>query len=100
MRWSAAAQAGKEVTVVIELRARFDEAANIALANRLQEAGAHVVYGIVGYKTHAKMILVVRREAEGIRRYCTWAPATTTRAPRAPTPTTACSPATRRSART
>ena len=57
-----AARSGKEVTVVIELMARFDEAANIALANRLQEAGAHVVYGLVGFKTHAKMLLVVRRE--------------------------------------
>ncbi|MGA9851495.1 MAG: polyphosphate kinase 1 [Gammaproteobacteria bacterium] len=65
----AAAQAGKEVTVVIELRARFDEADNIALANKLQEVGAHVVYGIVGYKTHAKMILVVRREGRRLRRY-------------------------------
>ena len=65
----AAAQAGKEVTVVIELMARFDEAANIALANRLQEAGAHVVYGVVGYKTHAKMALVVRRHGDELRRY-------------------------------
>src|SRR3569623_675447 len=65
----AAARAGKEVTVVIELRARFDEEANIRLANRLQEAGAHVVYGIVGYKTHAKMIVVVRREARRLRDY-------------------------------
>ena len=65
----AAAQAGKEVTVVIELRARFDEEANVALANRLQEAGAHVVYGVVGYKTHAKMILVIRREPRGLRHY-------------------------------
>jgi len=65
----AAAQAGKEVTVVIELMARFDEAANIALANRLQEAGAHVVYGVVGYKTHAKMALVVRRDGDELRRY-------------------------------
>ncbi|SCZ51838.1 polyphosphate kinase 1 [Thiohalomonas denitrificans] len=64
-----AARAGKEVTVVVELRARFDEAANIALANRLQEAGAHVVYGVVGYKTHAKMILVVRREEGKLRHY-------------------------------
>ena len=64
-----AARAGKEVTVVVELRARFDEEANIALANRLQEAGAHVVYGVVGYKTHAKMILVVRREEEKLRHY-------------------------------
>jgi len=65
----AAARAGKEVTVVVELRARFDEQENITLANRLQEAGAHVVYGIVGYKTHAKMILVVRREKRGLRHY-------------------------------
>ena len=64
-----AAQAGKEVTVIIELMARFDEAENISLANRLQEAGAHVVYGLVGYKTHAKMIMVVRREQGEIRRY-------------------------------
>jgi polyphosphate kinase len=64
-----AARAGKEVTVVIELRARFDEAANIGLATRLQEAGAHVVYGIVGYKTHAKMLLVVRREPRRLRNY-------------------------------
>ncbi|HFD79185.1 MAG TPA: polyphosphate kinase 1 [Gammaproteobacteria bacterium] len=64
-----AARAGKEVTVVIELRARFDEEANIQLANRLQEAGAHVVYGVVGYKTHAKMLLVTRREARKLRHY-------------------------------
>ena len=66
----AAAQAGKDVTVVIELRARFDEEANIELSTRLQEAGAHVMYGVVGYKTHAKLMLIVRREPEGIRRYC------------------------------
>src|SRR5690606_38514651 len=64
-----AARAGKEVTVVVELMARFDEAANITLATRLQEAGAHVVYGLVGYKTHAKMTLVVRRERGELRRY-------------------------------
>ncbi len=64
-----AARSGKEVTVVIELMARFDEAANIELASDLQEAGAHVVYGVVGYKTHAKMIMVVRREGRHLRRY-------------------------------
>jgi len=64
-----AARAGKEVTVVVELRARFDEEENIALANRLQEAGAHVVYGVVGYKTHAKMIMVVRREEDKLKHY-------------------------------
>lgn len=64
-----AARAGKEVTAVVELRARFDEAANIDLATRLQDAGANVVYGVVGYKTHAKMLLVIRREQHGIRRY-------------------------------
>lgn len=64
-----AAKAGKEVTVVVELRARFDEAENIDLAEKLQDVGAHVVYGIVGYKTHAKMILVVRREEQGLRHY-------------------------------
>lgn len=64
-----AARANKEVTVVIELRARFDEEANIELASDLQEAGAHVVYGVVGYKTHSKMIMVVRREGRSLRRY-------------------------------
>ena len=64
-----AARSGKEVTVVVELKARFDEEANIELATRLQEAGAHVVYGVVGYKTHAKMLLVVRREGKQLRRY-------------------------------
>ena len=64
-----AAKAGKEVTVVIELQARFDEEANIQLANQLQYVGAHVVYGVVGYKTHAKMILIVRREGRKLRRY-------------------------------
>jgi polyphosphate kinase len=65
-----AAQAGKDVTVIIELRARFDEEANIELATQLQEAGAHVMYGVFGYKTHAKLVMVVRREEKGLRRYC------------------------------
>jgi polyphosphate kinase len=65
-----AAHAGKDVTVVIELRARFDEEANIGLSDRLHEAGAHVMYGVVGFKTHAKLAMVARREADGIRRYC------------------------------
>src|SRR6202021_1219735 len=65
-----AAQAGKDVTVIIELRARFDEEANIELATRLQEAGAHVMYGVFGFKTHAKLVMVVRREEKGLRRYC------------------------------
>ncbi|ART63787.1 polyphosphate kinase 1 [Kushneria marisflavi] len=64
-----AARSGKEVTVVIELRARFDEADNIALASRLQEAGANVIYGVMAYKTHAKMLHIVRREAGRIRHY-------------------------------
>ncbi len=64
-----AARNNKVVTVVIEIRARFDEADNITLANRLQEAGAHVVYGVVGYKTHVKMALVVRREESGLKQY-------------------------------
>lgn len=66
---AAAARNGKEVTAVIELRARFDEASNIAVANMLQEAGAVVVYGVVGYKTHGKLMLIVRREEERICRY-------------------------------
>ncbi|MBL6715610.1 MAG: polyphosphate kinase 1 [Pseudomonadales bacterium] len=64
-----AARRGKEVTVVVELRARFDEEANIGLADALTEAGAHVVYGVVGHKTHSKMMLVVRREGRLLRRY-------------------------------
>lgn len=64
-----AARRGKEVTVVIELRARFDEAENIELASRLQESGAVVVYGVVGFKTHTKMILVARRESDGFKHY-------------------------------
>jgi len=64
-----AALEGKEVLVVIELRARFDEEANIELANHLQKAGAQVVYGVVGHKTHAKMSMVIRREGRSLKRY-------------------------------
>ena len=64
-----AAEKGKEVTVVVELMARFDEEANLSIASRLEEVGAHVVYGVVGYKTHAKMLMVLRREDNGYRRY-------------------------------
>ena len=65
----AAARNGKDVTVVVELRARFDEEANLTLADRLQEAGVQVMYGVVGHKTHAKMMLIVRREGQTLRRY-------------------------------
>ncbi|GGZ61865.1 polyphosphate kinase [Lysobacter xinjiangensis] len=64
-----AARNGKDVTVVVELRARFDEEANLGLADRLQAAGVQVVYGVVGYKTHAKMMLIVRREGSKLCRY-------------------------------
>ncbi|HKA40679.1 MAG TPA: polyphosphate kinase 1 [Burkholderiales bacterium] len=64
-----AARSGKEVTVVLELLARFDEEANINWAQRLEEVGAHVVYGVVGHKTHAKMLMVVRREEDRLHRY-------------------------------
>ncbi|MCB1684287.1 MAG: polyphosphate kinase 1 [Pseudomonadales bacterium] len=66
---TSAAASGKEVLVVIELRARFDEEANIELANHLQSVGVQVVYGVVGHKTHAKMSMVIRREGRSLRRY-------------------------------
>jgi len=64
-----AAQKGKEVTVVLELMARFDEEANINWASRLEEVGVHVVYGVFGFKTHAKLLMLVRRDEDGLRRY-------------------------------
>ncbi len=65
-----AAESGKQVAVLVELKARFDEARNISWAKRLEQAGAHVAYGLVGLKIHAKIAMIVREESDGIRRYC------------------------------
>jgi polyphosphate kinase len=78
------------VTAIIELRARFDEESNIEVANLLQEAGAVVVYGIVGYKTHAKMIMVVRRENNKLFVMCIWVQGITMQVMHVFIPITAC----------
>lgn len=86
-----AAQNGKAVTVVVELMARFDEEANIGWATKLEQVGAHVVYGVVGYKVHAKALLIVRREEGQLRHYAHLGTGTTC-VPPASIPISACLP--------
>jgi polyphosphate kinase len=95
-----ATERGKQAVCLVELKARFDEQANIQWGRRLEESGVHVVYGLPGMKTHAKCLLVVRREGDGVRRYVHIGTGNYTPRPRGSTPTSGCSRATSASART